>query len=209
MERTVDKVLLLKLIRSAQGRGRLVTIPLHKLVFISQHRMTGKRMKGFNYSFYRDRFGPAAPGIYDDFGELIDAGLIRDCPFRLTSSGEELLDGLEPAFQRNGNRQILGIIGEIAKDTPLEIRQIKELVYKMSITLPDGTVKKVSEIPFRPNRKILLMRKLSGSDFKQAFTLEEGEVETFEMMMDAELRGSIRRAEDDARGGRITPRAPV
>jgi hypothetical protein len=54
-----------------------------------------------------------------------------------------------------------------------------------------------------------MMRKLSGSDFKQAFTLEEGEVETFEMMMDAELRGSIRRAEDDARGGRITPRAPV
>jgi len=209
MERTVDKVLLLKLIRSAQGRGRLVTIPLHKLVFISQHRMTGKRMKGFNYSFYRDRFGPAAPGIYDDFGELIDAGLIRDCPFRLTSSGEELLDGLEPAFQRNGNRQILGIIGETARDTPLDIRPIKDLVYKMSVTLPDGTVKKVSEIPFRPNRKILMMRKLAAGDFREAFTLEEGEVETFEMMMDAEMRGSIRRAEDDARGGRITPRAPV
>jgi hypothetical protein len=197
------------LIRAAQGRGRLVTIPLHKLVFLSEHQMNGKRIKGFNYSFYRDRFGPAAPGIYDDFGELIDAGLIRDCPFRLTSSGEELLDGLEPAFRRNGNRLFSGIIGEIAKDTPLDIRPIKELVYKMSITLPDGTVKKVSEIPFRPNRKILMMRKLSAGDFREAFTLEEGEVETFEMMMDPELRDSLRRAEDDARGGRISPRTPV
>jgi hypothetical protein len=209
MERIVDKVLLLRLIRAAQGRGRLVTIPLHKLVFLSEHQMNGKRIKGFNYSFYRDRFGPAAPGIYDDFGELIDAGLIRDCPFRLTSSGEELLDGLEPAFRRNGNRLFSGIIGEIAKDTPLDIRPIKELVYKMSITLPDGTVKKVSEIPFRPNRKILMMRKLSAGDFREAFTLEEGEVETFEMMMDPELRDSLRRAEDDARGGRISPRTPV
>jgi len=206
MERNVDKLLLLKLIKAAQGKGRLVTIPLHKLAFLSEYKMNARQLKGFSYSFFRDHFGPAAPGIYDDFGELLDAGLIRDCPFRLSSAGEELLQGMDGAFRRNGNRQIAGIVEEVARETPIETREIKDIVYRMSIRLPDGTVRKVSEIPYKPNHKILMMRKLSATESRCGFTLKDEEIETFEVMLDPDLRESLRRSEADARGGRISVR---
>jgi len=208
-EHIVDKVLLVKLIKLAQGKGRLVTIPLHKLTFLSEKQMNDKGLKGFNYTFFRDFFGPAAPEIYGDFGELIGAGLIRDCPFRLTSSGEELLEGLEAAMRRNGNRSIVEIIEEVTRKNSIETKALKEKVYKMEIKLPNGSTMRVSDIPYQPDNKILMMNKIPAGSSRRTFSLEDGEVETFEVMMDAELRESLKKAEDDARGGRITLRPPA
>ena len=206
MESLIDKLLLLKTIGTAQGRGRLVTIPLQKLVFLSEHRMNERGIKGFSYSFYRDHFGPAAPDIYSDFTQLIDAGLIRDCPFRITSAGRELLEGLHGTFHRSGNREASEIIESVAGSTPIRTQDIKRLVYDMSIELPDGTIRRISDIPFQPRRKILIMKKLAPRECREVFTLTDDEVETLEIAMDPDLRESLRRAEEDARSGRIAPR---
>jgi len=200
----VDKVLLMKLIQNAQKKGRLSIIPLHKLAFISEYTMNSNHLKGFNYTFYRDRFGPAAPGVYDDFTALVDSELIEDSPFSITPKGRKFIDGLAPAFERTNNSKIVGIIDDTVRRNPIKTPAIKAVVYDMDLILPDGSHKKIPEIPYltKPQRKILLLEKLPRVKVKQEFTLTEDEIETFEIVMDTELCQSIERGEQDIKNGR-------
>jgi len=180
-----------------------VIIPLHKLAFLSEYGMNDQRLKGFNYSFYRDFFGPAAPGIYEDFTTLVDSGLIEDSPFKITSRGNEVLEGFKEAFGRPVNKKILDLIDETVRSNPINTGKIKSKVYAMTIELPDGQSYKVAEIPFHPHRKILSIERLNANKASGRFELTDEELETLDVLLDSDQCGSLSRAETDVRNGRI------
>ncbi len=202
-EANIDKLLLMHLIQVASRKGRLVVIPLHKLAFLSEYGMNNRGLNGFNYSFYRDFFGPAAPGIYEDFTTLVDSGLIEDSPFKVRPRGNDVLEGFKDAFGRAVNRDILAILDETVRSNPINTGKIKSKVYAMTISLPNGQAHKVSEIPFHPNRKILLIERLKDKKATGRFELTDEEFETLDILLDAEQCESLHRAESDARNGRI------
>jgi hypothetical protein len=202
-EAVIDRLLLMRLIRAATRKGRLVVIPLHKLAFLSEYGMNHSGLRGFSYSFYRDVFGPAAPAIYEDFTALVDSGLIEDSPFRVTPKGNEALAGLEEAFCRGANKDILAIIEETVHSNPVDTARIKSKVYAMTIKMPNGQSQRIGEIPFNPNRKVLLLERLKEKKARGKFELTEEELETFDILLDADQCASLERANSDARNGRI------
>ena len=176
-------------------------LKVQKLVFLSQKRLTAKKMNGFAYPFFRWLKGPFSGDLNNDITLLRQMKLLRwgDDKIELTEEGKHILESLYEIMENNiGFSDIIdNIIEEYGSLSPEEI---KEKVYQMKIFVPnDRKVMKIEEIP--PKKLILFGS--SRKNTKIEFNINEEWLDTLEVLFDDEAIQFLEKLKKSAVEGNI------
>ncbi len=151
-------------------------------------------VKGFHYTFIKDRLGPFTGEIYNDLASLSNANLI-DEQNNLTVAGKEqalrvaehlnpiVKQAIDTVIQKFGKRSSFGIIAD---------------VHKITIE-KDGKEIAIDELP-----RLTIVLDPNASDAKDIFWPEDI-LETFEIVLDSSLMKDLDMAVNDLKEGRIKP----
>lgn len=186
VEEAVDNLLLLYMISRLPIPG---ITKLEKLVFLAQKDLNEKKIKAFNYLFYRWGLGPYSRGLYDDFDRLEAAGLIKKSgwTWTLTSRGWAFLDYFSSELKRNP--QIVSVLDEIIEEEgPKRTRVLLKEIYSRSV---ENVL--IRDIP----KGKRLLKKLEDEEASEAFVIDPAKAATFNIERNAELLQSLDRALND------------
>ncbi len=186
IEEAADNLLLLYMISRLPIPG---ITKLEKLVFLAEKDLHEKKIKAFNYLFYRWDHGPYSRGLYDDFDRLKAAGLIKKSGWTwiLTSRGWAFLDYFSSELKRNP--QIVDLLNEIIEtEGPKRTQDLLKEIYSLCIENVS-----IRDIP--KGRRLL--KKLEDEEASEAFILGPAKAATFNIERNAELLQSLDRALSD------------
>lgn len=196
-DRIRNIVLLMYLIRKTNEKFVMEdNLKVQKLVFLSQKKLTAKKMNGFAYLFLRWLKGPFSGDLNNDIVLLRQMKLLRwgDDKIELTEEGKHILESLYEIMENNkGFSDIIdNIIEEYGSLSPEEM---KEKVYQMKIFVPnDRKVMRIEEIP----PKKLILFGLSRKNTKIEFNINEEWLDTLEVLLDDEAIQFLERLKNSA-----------
>lgn len=201
-ELVMDNLLLLYLIDKTNRKGKLEELfKLQKLVFLVENNLIRKKIKAFNYVFFRWQKGPFSKDVSVDFGLLLDNGIITKDKegIRLTKVGKELLKNCKKLLEENNS--ILKYFDTIInKYAPMSVSEIKEKVYNFKVTVP--RLRKRMRIEDIPEGKIILF-KVSRKKAKEIFKIDDEWLDTIEIFLNKMAYESLERAKMNITKGKI------
>jgi len=201
-ERVGNNLLFLYLVDETSKSGQIEDdLKAQKLVFLSEKHFIQKKMKVFNYNFFRWHRGPYCKDLANDIKGLVKAGLLRRANDRieLTDLGKEVVARCEAILMIRP--EFIAPIKTVAKEYgSIPSDDLKEMVYNMTIFVP--RVRKVMKIRDIEEKKLLLF-KLSEEKAKKTFNLDENLQATLELIFDKKAMDSLKTAQQDAIEGRV------
>jgi uncharacterized protein YwgA len=206
-ERTIgemvgNNLLLLFLVDETSKEGKVENdLKAQKLVFLSQKLMVQRKLKAFNYNFFRWKKGPYCADLSNDIKRLRAVGLLRKNAgqFELTDLGRSVISNCEDelADWTDFIKAIRETAREYGKFTPDEL---KERVYDTAVFVPkDHKLMKIRDI----EEKKLILFKLSEEKARKILNLSENWQATLEIAFSKEAQDSLRMAQRDAIEGRV------
>ena len=201
-EKLADLALLIYLIgvfRSKSGLYLGVT-KLDKLAFLSEKEMLERKVRGFNYEFFKWHHGPLSTDIYTDLDVLRRAGFVSaNDDINLTSEGQEAFRKLSSLFKEH--EPVTTPIDVVTRrSVGLTTEELTERVYETTITYPLGK-KKIRDIP---KGQVILSPQVSGRT-SATFALNDSWVETLEIILDRDGYDSLKRATVESDKGVVKP----
>ncbi len=198
-ERLADLALLLYLvglIRSNSGLYLGIT-KLDKLAFLSEKEMLDRKIRGFNYEFFKWHHGPLSTDIYVDVETLRRAGFVSSKEdIALTTRGNKALGKLSKLFKDHESATTL--IDSITRRlSGLNTQELVDQVYGTVVTYPMGS-KRIRDMPM--GQVILNPRERSAT-----FSLDDSWAETLEILLDWEGYESLKQAAAEAERGKVKP----
>ena len=136
---TIDRLLLLYLLKMAMGFGIDGDVKFQQLVFLSELQLFGKQATGFHYRFFRYAYGGYSKELADDFIGLCAKQFTQKSTFVLTPAGETVLKTIPGiAKERTENETVLSIIQDIVKAYgKYDSSSIVPEVEKIELMLPE------------------------------------------------------------------------
>ncbi len=179
-EQVIDKLLLLYLINKTNEYGLMGgQLKLQKLPFLSELEMNSRGIKGFNYCFFRFRYGPMSKELYNDRDILSLSGMItKHPPYALTERGKDILEQSEKVLRKNSMilKYIDNITKKYAATTPWELT---EMIYQIDIILagPLNKKMKIKEFHFCWD----IIRGLKEGEYDQKFKISEHSIDSLHL----------------------------
>jgi uncharacterized protein YwgA len=136
---TIDRLLLLYLLKMAMSFGIDGDVKFQQLVFLSELQLFGKQATGFHYRFFRYAYGGYSKELADDFIGLCAKQFAQKSTFVLTPAGETVLKIIPGiAQERAENETVLSIIQDIVKAYgKYDSSSIVPEVEKIELMLPE------------------------------------------------------------------------
>ena len=136
---TIDRLLLLYLLKVAAPFGIDGDVKFQQLVFLSELQMLGKQAKGFHYRFFRYAYGGYSKELQDDFVALGAKKFLSPDTWKLLPAGETVVKVLPGAIGgRSENETIAAIIQEIVRSYgKFDSSSIVPEVEKIELILPE------------------------------------------------------------------------
>lgn len=206
-ETLIDEALVLvQLDRFAHYKGDIVgdKIKCMKLPFVVEYPMFEQRLKAFNLTYFRHRWGPLSKGVYKAWRDLEAVGCIgfdRNLLI-LTQAGHELAHAFaKEVLQAPENLFTFTELENVAqKFARLSTPRVKELVYRMDVQPIEGGPRlKVRDAPIGTN----FTRALDDREAKQALKVSRSWLETLAIELNPNNKQSIATAIEDFHQGRI------
>ena len=138
-ETTVDRLLLLYLLKMAMPFGIDGDVKFQQLVFLSELQLFGKQATGFHYRFFRYAYGGYSKDLADDFVGISAKRFVDKASFKVTPAGDTVLKVIPGlAKERAENETVLLIIQDIVKaygqyDSSTIVPQVE----KIELLLPE------------------------------------------------------------------------
>lgn len=192
----LDRFLSLYLFNEVSERSRMWGImKFMKLIFLSEKKMVEAQKEGFNHRFFRYDKGPLSTEVYTDYEVLQEQQLITDNGYYISDRGREVLEESSELIEEN--RSIFEEIDEVVEAFGgFSGSQLKNIVYDVEVDrLPTGETIKVRDIP--KNHDIIY--RLPDELIREKFEIDEGWIDTLEIMMDQEARENLEGAMSDAK----------
>lgn len=192
-EKAIDILLLMYLIKRGNKEGGIWGITkLQKLVFLVEHAMLEDRVKGFNHTYYKWKYGPFSKELYNDFDALIDEEILtEEGGIKLTKRGKKLLKEYGGVLRKN--EEVLQYIeGKIEKYVNKSLKEIKSEVYDIETTISGLGDIKIRKIPQGFN----LLTKLEEEEIgvSSRFEISDEWIETLDILLDREAYKSLKKA---------------
>lgn len=198
--RTTDEVFsdelvtLLLLAEGARMGAQLVDrLRLQKLCFLLEQGWFAERRKGLNYRFFRYRYGPFTPELYQTEVDLAVAGLVEDrgsWTFVLTDEGHRFAEALREELEREAdNRLFLTDIERVARDYgALPTSELLARVYALE-TVPLGWREAwpLRDVPIGLD----LTRPLELEEATATLAIPEGWLETLALLVDERAEDTV------------------
>jgi uncharacterized protein YwgA len=129
-EQIISKLLLLHILGKYKFDGKT---KLHKAIFFAERSTNEKKLKVFNYNFFRYNFGEYSQELQDDFRVLVDKDfLINSKPIEVSSEGKELLKRCSLIIENN--KPLLNMVEPIIQHTAsMPLDRVKEIAYSRVI----------------------------------------------------------------------------
>ncbi len=189
-----NKLLLLYLIDSVNKQKNFLGITkLQKLIYLVEHIFYTKGERAFNYSFFRYDYGPMSTELYDECESMSREGFIEGFTekgdIRLTGDGKALLSQCHEVFGKN--KHVFENIDKITNTySGYRTDALKKEVYE--IEDPDYGL------------KILNIRQcvdllVNLSDKNNIVEIDNGWIETLDILMDKDACDSVIDAIEDAK----------
>jgi len=202
-EEVVDRLLLLYLINKAHAiRSLWGRTKLEKLVYCSQYGMMKSGIKGFNYHFYKWKFGPFSDEIYEDIDQLSKGKLIVKGveDFQVAPLGLKILEDCKELLDKN--RGITKYIDEVVSDfKDYDADRIMNAIYETTVF--EEKKRKVKDVPPKGE----LLSKLPIGKATKAFQIDSSWLETLEILLTPGFYDLILKARADTRTMPFTPLA--
>lgn len=207
-EAIIDKALLLVLMdlvtRKNQGDFVGDRIKCMKLPFLASNQMFEKKAKGFNLTFFRDRYGPLSKAVYSAWNHLSMLGLVVEdrYGFKVTSEGSALAQAvLNDLLCTQANNFFKQTIETVAlRYGHLSTSRIRQIVYDMEVSLPRSGIRtKVRDI--RPGEDIILILEQEEADL--ILDIDSAWMETLGIELNPMNKQGLTKAFADYREGRI------
>jgi uncharacterized protein YwgA len=138
-ETTIDRLLLLYLLKMAMPFGIDGDVKFQQLVFLSELQLFGKQATGFHYRFFRYAYGGYSKELADDFVGVSAKRFVDKASFQLTPAGDTVLKVIPGlAKERSENETVLFIIQDIVKAYgKYDSSSIVPQVEKIELLLPE------------------------------------------------------------------------
>jgi len=194
-ERLIDRLLLLYAIEDLNKRKICPNyVKIQKLIFLSERRMLGQRIKGFNYNFIKLDIGPYSDELRHDIELLLNKGLIlydREIGgFILTEKGRALLMKLSNVICENDD--ILSIVRSVNEEWGCKsINELLDYVYSLKRPLKGKKVL-IRDVPHRTP----LLRRMKESRAKKVFKIDTVALEILTEEVGVELLEDILKLSD-------------
>lgn len=136
---TIDRLLLLYLLKVATPYGIDGDVKFQQLVFLSELQMLGKQAKGFHYRFFRYAYGGYSKELQDDFVALGAKKFLDPATWKLTPAGETVIKVIPGAVTGVAeNETIATIIQDVVKAYgKYDSSSIVPAVEKIELILPE------------------------------------------------------------------------
>jgi len=201
-EKVGNNLLFLYLVDETSRSGQVEDdLKAQKLVFLSEKLMVQRRLKAFNYNFFRWKKGPYCADLSNDIKRLTRAGLLqrKNDKIELTDLGRKVIANCEPELKDCSN--FLKPIKEVAQEYgSIPPEELKERVYDTSVFVPK--LHRVMKIRDIEEGKLILFR-LSETRARKTLNLNENWQATLELVFSKEAQDSLRMAQQDAIEGRV------
>jgi len=182
-----NKILMLSLISTGSKKGWLGITKLQKLSFLMEYFLHDKNKRAFDYEFFMYDLGPMSTGVYRDFEYLLNEELVIEDEdgIRPSKFGESVAEQFQDIIPKEINSAMQHIVSEYAS---MRTNDIVELVHKIKIKLPDGSVTRIDEFP----KTCILLAKPLNAVCARTFGKEY--LETFRILSNRPLMELIREA---------------
>ena len=136
---TIDRLLLLYLLKVAMPFGIDGDVKFQQLVFLSELQMLGKQAKGFHYRFFRYAYGGYSKELQDDFAALGAKKFLDPDTWKLLPAGETVVKVIPGAVTgKSENEAVLSIIQDVVKAYgKYDSASIVPAVEKIELILPE------------------------------------------------------------------------
>lgn len=207
-EAIIDKALLLILMDlvGRRNESHLVgdRIKCMKLPFLATNQMFEKKAKGFNLTFFRDRYGPLSKAVYSAWNHLSVLGLVVEdiYGFRITSEGSALAQAIfNDLLSIQANTFFKQTIETVAlRYGHLSTSRIRQIVYDVEVSLPHSGIKtKVRDIGL--GEDIILILEREEADLM--FDIDSAWMETLAIELNPMSKQGLTKAFADYSEGRI------
>jgi len=138
-ETTVDRLLLLYLLKVAAPFGIDGDVKFQQLVFLSELQLFGKEAKGFHYRFFRYAYGGYSKELQDDFLALGAKKFVDPAAWKLAAAGEKVVKVFPSAVAGHAHNEIVAtIIREVVRAYGrYDSSSIVPAVEKIELILPE------------------------------------------------------------------------
>jgi len=190
LELATDNLLLLRLLDALKHIDDVDMLKLEKLVFLIEKDQQRRREKGFNFLFYRWKAGPYSRDLYDLVDDLAAKGILTRNPPRLTTKGQELLEGYQNCVRKTDSivKHMNAILDTYSHYSPTALR---DLVYGMDI-VPTGERTPINIKSARLKKRFLL--KIPISECESQLPMTNTEAATFLVESNPGLMASLQKA---------------
>jgi hypothetical protein len=136
---TIDRLLLLYLLKVAAPYGIDGDVKFQQLVFLCELQMFGKQTEGFHYRFFRYAYGGYSKELQDDFVALGAKKFLDPAAWKLTQAGEAVIKVIPGAVTGVAeNEAIASIIQDIVRAYgKYDSSTIVPAVEKIELILPE------------------------------------------------------------------------
>jgi len=180
-----NKILMLSLISSSSKEGWLGITKLQKLSFLMEYLLSQDNKRAFNYGFFMYNLGPMSIGVYDAHRDLMNEELVIEDEdgIRLSKLGESIEKQFRAVIPKEISSAMEHIISEYAS---MRTSELVNMIHKMKVKLPDGTVTCIEDIP--KNFTVL------PKPVRTALRLGTEYCETFRVLCDRSLAKALQQA---------------
>lgn len=203
-EGITNKLLLLYTIGQTNKQGRMENpLKLQKLVFLVQKKLIGRKLKGFSYNFFRWIKGPYSAGVSMDLDLLVSGGFVstHENKIELAPDGNEVVHSFRELLRGDRNQPLLSCIDSILEEyAAMDPEALKDKVYAMKVMVPK--IRKLMTIQEIPPKQLILF-KSSDEKVRQIFEIDEARQGLLELVFDAEALELLKKAQADAKEGRV------
>jgi hypothetical protein len=206
-EKLVDSALLLALLGQVEVTPDCPYVgerlKVMKLAFLATHRMFEARDKGFNFTFYRWKFGPVSNHVYESWDALKGASLLKEEEeFSLTRRGARLVEAFRKDVLSAGENKPFGeAVAAIArKFGSWNHDDLMRHVYDMKVTPVSGNRQvRIADLPERAH----ITEALTSAEATRELQVEPGWLETLAIALNRASIQSLEEAADDFACGRL------
>ena len=136
-EMTIDRALLVYLLRLAEPYGINGDVKLQQLAFLCELQMFGKRLKGFHFEFFRYAYGAFSKDLDNDLLSLRRKERIEN--FSLSEKADEAIKLVEESMEQvDANSQAIEILQAVVGTYgPQDSSDMMKSVEAVELSTPD------------------------------------------------------------------------
>ena len=180
-----NKILMLSLILESSTEDWLGITKLMKLSFLTEFLLSNDNERAFDYEFFIYDLGPISTEVYNDFEFLLNEELVIEDEngIRLSEHGKSIEKQFRDLIPKEISSAMRNIVNRYAS---MKTHNLVEIVHKMKVKLPDGTVTSIEDLP----KHFIILHKPLDTLFK----LSKAYCETFRILSDKSLVKAIQEA---------------